>query len=106
MNHYIIEGGHFAFDNLFSHFASLPSLGSPFREIESSASIDHIMADEPGEWNDAAVPGPDRLVAVAVKAGALGQLPGLGAVPGWLLEDRRVLRRAAQEGDDRYGCND
>src|SRR5436305_7032575 len=44
---------------------------SPIREVHVFASLINVADEKPGDWRDVAVPGPARLVGMAIIAGAI-----------------------------------
>ena len=77
--------------------------GLPFREIERRPAFFDIILYEPGYRRNIAVPGPDCLIAVTIKAGLPDQIARLRAVPGGFLQDRRVVMVAAIRDELRQG---
>lgn len=59
-------------------------------KVERRATSFDVALDPPGDRRDVRVPGPLRLVAVAVEARLDREGPRLGRVPGGLLEHRRI----------------
>lgn len=48
-----------------------PAILAPLREVHFSAPLVDVVDDEPGDGRDVAVPGPARLVGMAIVAGAI-----------------------------------
>ena len=69
------------------------------------ASFFYVMWDEPGNRGDIALPRPEGFVAVAIKAGALGQVACFRGVPVGFLDHRGigVLVAVADELDQDKG---
>src|SRR5690349_896694 len=69
----VVEGRHLALFRHVSDFLALALLGGdaiPLGKIEMAAALPDVVVNHPRERRDAAVPGPDRLVRMAVVAGA------------------------------------
>ncbi len=82
---------HLAIAILFRRLVALLVLAAPLRNVELRAGLLDVALHLPRDRGDIAVPRPDRLVAMAVRAGAEEERPRLWAVPGRFGLHRRVV---------------
>ena len=75
MNHFIRRERHHAVFDFAADFAQtiigLLSVLRPFGKVQVLASVIDVICYEPGDGRNVTVPGPARVVRVAVVAGAL-----------------------------------
>jgi hypothetical protein len=81
---------HLALPQFLGRFVGILLWAVPLRDVEVLAPFLNVAVDQPGDRRDARIPGPLRLVAVTVGAGAEEKLAGVWRIPFRLRDDRRV----------------
>jgi hypothetical protein len=66
MSQQVLPGRHFALGDHPTNFLNFLLAASPLREIQLAAAILNILINQPGNWCNAAVPGPDSFVTVMI----------------------------------------